>query len=912
MNLAWTMRRLEKPLRSNPLATMLKSKRQADERRKELVQRLKLANAVSVPRPSNIDQLPIHDADSLPLPAVKSTPNIQIAGEGSNSSEPFRLLTVDRLIDSADISVRLNNCFINNREVFRQFTVSQVLLDRENFVSKLIKCQNLGRKTANEVLSLVDLYHDKPWPIGGHADPEQSHEIEPVAESATTEGLPQNVMDESITAILTNLDTTTRLWNLLKSGAFDTITLGDFIADPDAIKQKFMSAKNSGRKTANEAIKILSDHVELARETIGDHLHALRRSGDDDLSLSEGIEDQSQSPRQRIQDIVGGLSQKELQVLTQRYGLDGNTPQTLQEIAHRVHVTRERVRQVESKAIRRLQKTQRSRSAFEALLNAEQESAWAALCGDASSLNEARLYEASQLLDPYLLLAIEVLYIDIREWITMIAHSFPGGWFRNQSDANRLVDFEKAVQSVAEGYATPVTPEQFGEITGLIAGENLVYEGQNWAFFESYLCVGYLGAKAKRLVRMHRIAKAEFPGGMFDICQLARIYRQRYPDDNCGSRIFQMQADDAPHLFAPLFDNISIWLPIKAVRSNFVPAPPFERDDFKDDDFAEGTIGNYLANILSAEGPQRQSDLKELVLAAAGDTNIAESSIGVILISNPCFRRVAPGAFALYHGDIELRQKLQPRLLEERHCRTYCYARYGGAPSDYYPAWGPSFEMALAEWAKAHAPTDLYRSLLSVADPRQWPTSDSTIAPWLEQKKTEACWEIGTIRRVPLGSRFIDAEQMFSVLMHLALFGWISWFAINRTTGSKNDNHDAADVLALLVLAGLARPEADWQVKHIATDLAIETFNRACAERHMCGKLSWENGVLGALFVGLEDAGAQTSRRGWLSNEDSRRAISAWRSGELPTGKAYGDRQTVSIDIEQLFDSDAWNDAFGA
>jgi hypothetical protein len=188
---------------------------------------------------------------------------------------------------------------------------------------------------------------------------------------------------------------------------------------------------------------------------------------------------------------------------------------------------------------------------------------------------------------------------------------------------------------------------------------------------------------------------------------------------------------------------------------------------------------------------------------------------------------------------------------------------------------------------------------------------ESNITPWLELQKKEARWEIGTERRVPLGSRFIDAEQMFSVLTHLALFGWISWFAINRTTGSKNDNHDAADVLALLVLSGLARPEADWQIKHVATDLAIETFNRACAERHMCGRLSWENGVLGALFTRLQSKGAQTSL-GWINYEDSNRAIAEWQSGELPTGKAYGGRQTVSIDVEQLFDSDAWNNAFGA
>jgi hypothetical protein len=883
---------------------MLESKRQADERRNELVQRLKLANAKSLPSPWIAAPLPMEEASSIVVPSIELSSDNQIEEEASTPSTPTPALTVDQLIDSTDISVRLNNCFINNREVFRQFTVEDILLDRETFISRLIKCPNLGRKTASEVLSIVDLFIEKPWRIEGINIAESSiNGASPIVQPTATVGFQQAVLDEPITAILTNLEISTRLWNLIKSGEFDKITLGDFITDPTAVKQKFMSATNSGRKTTEEAIKVLSDHVEMVRDGINDPMDG-RLNPDDDFSSV--TEDHSLSPRQRIKEILAGLSQKEFQVLTERYGLDGSAPQTLQDIGIRVHVTRERVRQVEKKAIGRLQKMQRNRSLFESLLNAEQESAWGALCGDGTSLSEARLAEAARLLDPYVSLAIDVLYTDIREWVTKIAH--PGGWFRNQSDADRLADFQKAVQAVAEGYAAPVTPEQFGEITGLAAGQNLSYEGQDWAFFESYLCVGYLGAKARRLVRMHRIAKEEFPGGLFDICRLARSYRQQYPDDICGSRIFQMQADEAPHLFAPLFDNILACLPVRVVVSSFVSAPPFERAEFKDDDFAEGTIGQLLVNILSTRGPQRQSDLKEMVLAA--DATIAESSIGVILISNPCFRRVAPGAFALYHGDSELQDELQARLLDERQCRTYCYARYGGAPADYYPAWGPSFEMALCIWAKAHATTDLYRSLLSVANPLQWRAPEATIATWLELKRREARWEIGTQRRVPLGSRFIDAEQMFSVLTHLALFGWISWLAINRTTGSKNDNHDAADVLALLVMAGLVRPEADWQIKHAATDLGVETFNRACAERHMCGKLSWENGVLGALFAGL-DKGARTSM-GWINPEDSSRAIAGWQSGELPTGKAYGGRQGVSIDIEQLFGSDAWNGAFGA
>jgi hypothetical protein len=883
---------------------MLENKRLAEERRNELVQRLKQANAVSLPSPWIANPTRLEDPNPVAVKSIEDPFEEHVA----NAAPPIGTagsLTVDQLIESSDISVRLDNCFINNREVFRQFTLGKIVLDRDAFVSRLIRCSNLGRKTAAEVLSIVDLYLEKPWPIGGRVVPEASPEIvTPISQST---GLPQSVLDEQITAIIENADTSTRLWNLIKSGEFDQITLGDFIADPAGLKQRFIAAKNSGRKTTNEAIQILSNYVEKDREGTDDQAETDEAASP---SSSPNADGKSHPPRQRIQEILAGLPAKELQVLTQRYGLDGSPPQTLQDIGLRVHVTRERVRQVEKKAIGRLQKSRQNRLAFDSLLDAEQESAWLALCGDAATLSETRLNEALRLLDPFVSLAIDVLYVNIGEWVAKIAHSFPGGWFRDQSEANRLQDFEKAVQAVAEGYSTPVTPVQFSEITGLAAGQNLAYEGHNWAFFEGYLCVGYLGAKAKRLVRMHRIAKEQFPESMFDVCRLARSYREQYPDDSCGSRIFQMQADEAPHLFASLFDNILICLPAMAAKSAFAPSPPFEGGEFKDDDFAEGTIGKYLARILS-ESPRRQSDLKELVLAATGDTNIAESSIGAILVSNPCFRRVAPGAFALYHGDRELQEKLLPRLLDERQCRTYCYARYGGAPANYYPAWGPSFEMALCVWAKAHATTDLYRSLLSVSTPNQWPIPEADIGHWLELQRNEARWEIRTERRVPLGSRFIDAEQMFSVLAHLALFGWISWFGINRATGSKNDNHDAADVLALLILTGLARPESDWQTKHVATDLAIETFNRACGERHMCGKLSWENGVLGALFADLQGKSVHGSL-GWIDHEDFKRALTGWQTGELPTGKAYGGRQSVNIDVEQLFGSDEWNDAFGA
>ena len=56
------------------------------------------------------------------------------------------------------------------------------------------------------------------------------------------------------------------------------------------------------------------------------------------------------------------LTERELAVLSHRYGLDGGKPETLLEVSEFYGVTRERIRQVEAKAIRKMRGTLRLRS----------------------------------------------------------------------------------------------------------------------------------------------------------------------------------------------------------------------------------------------------------------------------------------------------------------------------------------------------------------------------------------------------------------------------------------------------------------------------------------------------------------------------------------------------------------------
>ena len=64
-----------------------------------------------------------------------------------------------------------------------------------------------------------------------------------------------------------------------------------------------------------------------------------------------------ESLKREVKSGLSKLTEKEIQVLTAYYGLDGNQPMTLEEIGHICSLTRERVRQIKERAIRRLRKS---------------------------------------------------------------------------------------------------------------------------------------------------------------------------------------------------------------------------------------------------------------------------------------------------------------------------------------------------------------------------------------------------------------------------------------------------------------------------------------------------------------------------------------------------------------------------
>ena len=52
--------------------------------------------------------------------------------------------------------------------------------------------------------------------------------------------------------------------------------------------------------------------------------------------------------------LLNDLDEREAKILRMRYGLDGEEPLTLKEIGRKIRLTRERVRQIEGEALRKI------------------------------------------------------------------------------------------------------------------------------------------------------------------------------------------------------------------------------------------------------------------------------------------------------------------------------------------------------------------------------------------------------------------------------------------------------------------------------------------------------------------------------------------------------------------------------
>ena len=110
-----------------------------------------------------------------------------------------------------------------------------------------------------------------------------------------------------------------------------------------------------------EVLKIAQEPVSL-ETPIGEEEDSHLGDFIQDDEASQPSEEASYTlPREQLEEVLSTLTPREEQVLRMRFGLTDGKPHTLEEVGKEFDVTRERIRQIESKALRKLRHPSRSK-----------------------------------------------------------------------------------------------------------------------------------------------------------------------------------------------------------------------------------------------------------------------------------------------------------------------------------------------------------------------------------------------------------------------------------------------------------------------------------------------------------------------------------------------------------------------
>ena len=127
--------------------------------------------------------------------------------------------------------------------------------------------------------------------------------------------------------------------------------------EPEEVAKEMGLEPEKGR----EIIKIAQEPTSLQKK-VGD---------DDDSSLGDFIQDEmvlspdevasAELLKEQVRDVLDSLTPRERKVLELRFGLEDGRSRTLEEVGKDFGVTRERIRQIEAKALRKLKHPTRAR-----------------------------------------------------------------------------------------------------------------------------------------------------------------------------------------------------------------------------------------------------------------------------------------------------------------------------------------------------------------------------------------------------------------------------------------------------------------------------------------------------------------------------------------------------------------------
>ena len=360
------------------------------------------------------------------------------------------------LVANSKCSVRLTNAILSAKRLPAE-TISDYMEAPESmyyaFKSDL---RNIGSKSVDELDSLVRSAHESALPFENQSDALLDHETQTLSKNKQNNMLngaqsllsglrfPQDILDEDISVRLQNVLTrrhrieSESLFNviknfhqfsidLLREPGFGRVTLHELtMLIETVIRQRLSTAALDPDLAPNLISGISGENMD---ESLFEAFESFRSTDYTTINWRE----KELNNQCEIEDVIARqlrkLSERENDVIDRRFGITQQNTQTLQEIADDFNVTRERIRQIEAKAKRKLIKGNAKQHIFSCL---ENENLIGKVFSGKKALSENRLKIALRDLSSLELLAIDLCFGTIKKFLNSMTVSTKGGWILRQ------------------------------------------------------------------------------------------------------------------------------------------------------------------------------------------------------------------------------------------------------------------------------------------------------------------------------------------------------------------------------------------------------------------------------------------------------------------------------------------------
>jgi hypothetical protein len=614
-------------------------------------------------------------------------------------------------------------------------------------------------------------------------------------------------------------------------------TLGDYFSDRVDVRLNRMTlVRGMGNKTAKEFDELLLK-LQMSTDVMVDEgdkasvpVSLTQRPvscAAKPMQLEPVQPEPSFRPKPSLDDRYWCLTPREKQIIVRRFGIDRDCKQTLEEVGKVYDLTRERIRQLESRAIKKMRFPLTAPSwglfiqiYFDQLM-------------DAVFGGQKLIKEPCRISGEYAL-AIKICYGSSVRFLEEKAQRLDEYWLTPSLNVLDVQTTRNRIRAcVKEPGSLPLSVGEvaiaFGVSGAVVEAAVLALEGQQ--IYKGWIIEGNPTSRKRRSVNILNLFHERQIESPVSVWNMKVAYWANYNDRCSGRDLLICLADQKAH-FVNLrelgwmcFSTDRDGAPRNSVHpesSRRVPEELYEKPVKSD----RGLL-NCVYEIFKIHGPQRLSDAAELFQKNYPQYKL--TSMYPTLVCHAVFLKLSPGIIGLqtHLRDPDAIRSAREIMLRTNDLDLYLVSRAAGAPVPRYPLWDLEMEQRWACWLVEIEDMRRLGILLSVAKISEWNVSEPERMAW-ETRKGEIGGRVDAPPIRIFSERRIDAEMLTTALAASSVSGCVNWMYLNQALGWRIETTRVGLVLAVLIWIGALKPTGAWTQSHVLTRRGRDMFLSIC------------------------------------------------------------------------------------